>query len=119
MSNLGNSGQSGQFCDKYKGSLTDLNYDCVFCSDRTRILDSRTGDLYSASCTFVAKASLAAGERAPNDEYCDPPSKVPVEEIRSSYGLMPDQVPQSLYYEQKGNYLTMMVEKTALVVIEN
>ena len=82
----------------------DLHYDCGFCSDRTRIMDSRQGDLYSASCSFIAKATLAAGERAPNDEYCDAPSNIPVEEVRTSYGLMPHQVPQALFEEQKGTY---------------
>ena len=96
------SGENGQFCDRFTGSFVDLKYDCAHCADRNQVVDSQHGTIYSFACSTIAKGSLVAGERAPNDTFCDEADTIPSDEKRATYGLMPHQVPQSLYRHLEG-----------------
>ena len=65
----------------------------------------RHGDIYSFACSTLAKGSLLVGERAANDIFCDSDTeKVSPEEVRASYGLMPNQVTQNLYRNMNRKY---------------
>ena len=80
-------------------------YGCVHCSERSQLVDMRHGDIYSFACSTLAKGSLLVGERAANDIFCDSDTeKVSPEEVRASYGLMPNQVTQNLYRNMNRKY---------------
>lgn len=83
--------------------MVDLKYLCIHCSERNQLVDSQHGSIYSFACSTIAKGSLILGERAPNDTYCDAEDKVSAEEKQTTYGLMPNQVPQNLYRHLEGN----------------
>ena len=82
-----------------------MKYDCTHCADRNQVVDSQHGGIYSFACSTIAKGSLVAGERAPNDNYCDQEDNIPWEEKQMAYGLMPNQVPQNLFRHLDGKSL--------------
>ena len=98
-------GQNGQYCSAFKGSINDLQYDCEHCADRTRIMDGSNTDIYGSCCLFVSKASLIPGERAPGEFICDNEApRISPEEVRTTYGLLPNQVCQKLFDLPKRKY---------------
>ena len=98
-----NLGHTGQFCNKFSGSLQKLDDDCGPCAQRNQIISSQHGGVYSFGCAVIAKASLIPGDRPKTEEkYCDDPDPLAHSEKETTYGQLPNQVPQAMYKDLNG-----------------
>ena len=76
-------------------------------------MDGSNTDLYGSCCLFVSKASLVPGERAPGEYICDNAApNISPEEVRSTYGLLPNQVCQKLF-----DHLDRKFDRSFVVIV--
>ena len=91
-----------EFCPKFKGQLNKLPDDCPSCSNRSKFISCQFGGVYSFGCAVVAKASLVFGDRQDTERYCDDPDELNASDKETTFGQLPNQVPQAVFRNLTG-----------------